>query len=159
MFRSMNSFLFVAGAAGLFCADLLAGGFFLTLGNPVASHDLKAKHAVLLVRPDGCQNPVTAKVLGSAEGIVDGQRRSIPLDLVTLSTPGTYAVMRQWPSEGAWVLRLTATFNERTTSALVPVTRDGFDRGQAKWYPHDAPDSDLEAMLRNANVPQVAAKQ
>jgi len=159
MLRFTNTTLMAACAAGLFCADLLAGGFFLTLGNPVASHDPKAQGAVLLVRPDGCHNPVGAKVEGTAEGIVGGVRRSVTLDLTPLAAPGTYAVMHQWPAEGTWVLRLTARSDGRTTSALVPVDADGFHRESAKWFPGEAPAGELDAMLHGTASRQVAASR
>lgn len=156
MVRFNNSILIAACAAGLFSADLLAGGFFITLGNPAASHDPKAKNAVLLVRPDGCQNPVGAKVDGMVEGIVAGERRSVPLDLIPLETKGTYAVMRQWPAEGTWVVRITARFGGRTTSALVPVDDDSFHRELAKWYPGEPPAGALDAMLQHSAGSRVA---
>ncbi len=131
----------------LFCADLLAGGFSLNLGNPVASHDPKAKNAILLVRPVGCISPVDTVVSGTAEGVVNGKRESVPLQLVRLAEPATWAVMREWPAEGAWVVRLTARYQDRTTSALVPITADGFHRESAKFYAGTAPDNELVAML------------
>src|SRR5882672_2063950 len=79
----------------------LAGGFFLTIGNPVAANVPQAKGAVLVVRPDGCHEPAKAKITGAAEGIGNGARRSVPLKLTALPTPGVYAVNREWPAEGA----------------------------------------------------------
>ncbi len=131
----------------LFCADLLAGGFWLSLGNPVASHDPKAKNAVLLVKPTGCISPADSTVSGTAEGVVEGKRESVPLQLVRLSEPATWAVVRQWPREGVWVVRLTATYQDRTTSALVPIGSDGFHRESAKFFRGAAPENELMAML------------
>src|SRR5439155_14076645 len=95
----------MAGAQWLF-----AGGFFLTIGNPVAANAPQAKGAVLVVRPDGCHEPAKARITGTAEGMVNGSRRSVPLRLVTLPTPGVYAVNREWPTEGVWVVNLTGAY-------------------------------------------------
>ena len=159
MFRFNKSTFLTACAAGLFSASLLAGGFFITLGNPAASHDPQAQGAVLLVRPDGCIKPVGAKVEGSAVGVVGGQRRTIALTLVPLAAPGTYAVMHQWPSEGRWVLRFTARIDSLTTSALVPADAEGVHREAAKSYRNTPPADAVDAMLQASAGAQLAARQ
>lgn len=58
----------------------------------------------LLVRTYRCGTPSEFTVAGSAEGIVDGQPRSLPLKLTRTAEPSVFAVTRQWPSEGRWVL-------------------------------------------------------
>ncbi|HZU24958.1 MAG TPA: hypothetical protein VFA04_05520 [Bryobacteraceae bacterium] len=158
MFRFNNASFIAACAAGLLCADLFAGGFWLQLGDPSANPDAKAKNAVVIVRPFGCISPADAKLTGTAEGMLNGQRRTIALDLVPLSEKATYAVLREWPAEGSWVLRLTASVPGRTTSALVPVTAEGFNRAMVKFFQGDPPRSDLEAMLHTMAAQQLAAK-
>jgi hypothetical protein len=111
----------VVGLAGAQWA--LAGGFFLTIGNPVAANVPQAKGAVLVVRPDGCHEPAKAQITGTAEGIVNGARRSVPLKLTALPTPGVYAVNREWPAEGVWVVNLTGV-----SSAQQPVLSFRSDR-------------------------------
>ena len=59
-----------------------------------------------------------------AEGIVDGQRQTIPLTLTRTSSPNTYAVSRQWPSKGTWVISLTFD-SYVTVSTLVTLGPDG----------------------------------
>jgi len=153
MLRLSNISLIAACAAGLFCADLFAGGFWLQLGNPIASHDAKARNAVVIVRPWGCHSPEAAKLSGTAEGMVHGERRTVTLELTPLSETATYAVMRQWPADGAWVLRVTATLPGATTSALIPVTAEGFNRGKTKFFAGEPPAADLDAML-HAKTPE-----
>ena len=106
---------------GLLALPLFGGGFWLEFGNPKASTDPKAKDAVLLVRPLGCHNPTRAAVTGTAEGVVNGRRQSVPLHIVALSSPGVYAVKREWPVEGSWVLAFTATEGELATGAVVDI--------------------------------------
>ena len=60
----------LATCLALSCANVaLAGGFFLTIGNPVAGNAPQFKSAVLVVRPDGCGEPAKAQITGTAEGV------------------------------------------------------------------------------------------
>jgi hypothetical protein len=45
-----------------------------------------------------------ARIIGTAEGLVDGHRVSQALILMSLSTPGLYAVRWKRPASGVWVL-------------------------------------------------------
>ena len=126
----------------------LAGGFSLAIGNPVAGQDFRAKNAAFVVRTEGCAEPAKAQVSGVAEGIVNGARRSVPLKLLTLPAPGVYAVQRQWPSEGVWVVSLTGSYSGATTSAIVPIGQQGFIRESSKFYPRSATAAEIEASLK-----------
>jgi hypothetical protein len=46
-------------------------------------------------------------VSGTAEGIVNGARRSVPLRFEQTSRPGVYALRKQWADEGEWSLVIT----------------------------------------------------
>ena len=96
---------------------------WLSIESPVNPYDGSVKGAVLLVHAathDGI--PTLSDVSGSAEGFVNGARRTISLRLDATSRPGVFAVRRQWPSEGTWLLRLSLA----STTALVLL--DGADR-------------------------------
>ena len=67
-------------------------------------------------------SPKVSDLAGSAEGLVDGARRSVALRFDPTNKPGVYAVRRQWPSGGAWVLRITLLSN---TTALVTLGPSG----------------------------------
>ncbi len=136
-----------------------AGGFFLSLGNPAAAGDPKARDAFVTVRADGCGMPSLARISGKAEGLVNGRRQSVPLKLTALSSKGLYAVPREWPAEGVWVLTLTGSYLGRTTSAVIPVTSEGFRRDLAKFFPHAPAKADIEAVLHAAAAPsQIASR-
>jgi hypothetical protein len=83
-----------------------AGGFWLSV-KQADSRDPKMKNAVLLFQVDGCHGP-GATVAGTAEGIVGGKRKSIPLKLKKIADQ-TFTLTRQWPREGRWALAMTAT--------------------------------------------------
>ncbi len=96
--------------AGLIVAvPLLAGGLFLKISDAAGTPEAKAKHAVLVTQVTACSSPEKTTVTGAAEGIVDGMRKTIPLEVMALNRPGSFAVAKQWPDEGTWVVKMTAT--------------------------------------------------
>ena len=95
---------------------------WLSIESPVNPFDASVRGAVMLVHTalrDGQATP--DDLSGTAEGIVNGARRSIPLRFEATGYPGTFAVRRAWPNDGTWVLRITL----RTTTALVALDRHG----------------------------------
>lgn len=129
---------------------LLGGGFFLELGTPLASQEPKAKGAVVLARFMGCHEPEKGVLTATAEGIVKGKRETVTLKPVAMDKAGLFAIHRQWPAEGKWVLRLVGKHPgiEVTTTTLVRVTADGFERGSVVMKPGELGRDAVEAMLR-----------
>ena len=67
-------------------------------------------------------------VSGTAEGVVNGARRTITLEFKRTSRPGVFALHRQWPSEGVWTLVLGVTQGEgefNTAKAVVELGTNG----------------------------------
>lgn len=122
-------------------------GFRLDIGAPIAGNapNLK-KDTVLVVRPLACSDPASAQITGTAEGIVNGARRSVPLKLMPLDKPGVHAVTQQWP-DGQWVLSLSGTCRGATAGALVPVVKKTFLRESSKFLPHAPTASEIDASL------------
>lgn len=144
--RRMLQISVYAGVA-LLAAQLSAGGFFVELGNPAANPEAEAKGAVLVARISGCHDPAKATITGVAEGRVDGRGQSVPLALIPLSQPGTYAVTKQWPAEGVWAVKLIAQTDGLTTSAIVRMTADGFDRASAKYFRRAPENEEVRTLL------------
>jgi hypothetical protein len=134
-------------------AQTAAGSFFrLEVGPPVAAGtDFKAKKAVLVVRPRLCADEAGVRISGTAEGIVNGTRQSVPLTLVPLPTPGVHAVQRQWPEGGAWVLHLRGRCPglNASVSTLVPLGKTGFVREKTQVLSEAATASQVDAALRD----------
>ena len=136
-------------ALTLACAgQVFAGGFWLQLGNPEASPAASKMGAVLTLKAVGCHDPAAAKVTATAIGIVNGQRRTIPLELKPLGEPGAYALSQQWPKEGKWVIQLVGKNDEQFTNTLIAAGPDGIDRLHAKSDMKAFTGADLEAMLK-----------
>lgn len=104
----------------LACAgQMFAGGFWLQLGNPEANPVANKMGAVVTIKAVGCHDPAVAKVTATAVGVVNGERRSIPLELKPLGEPGSYALSQQWPKEGKWVIQLVGRNDEQFTNTLL----------------------------------------
>jgi hypothetical protein len=120
---------------------VLAGGFQLSVEAPKPSSGADLKNAALIVRTFGCHTPADANITATAEGLVNGKRQSVKLDLEPNAT-GVYTIKKQWPSQGAWVVNISGAYNGMTCSLLVelgpngsvrPDTRLGEGRGKGKY--------------------------
>jgi hypothetical protein len=95
---------------------------WLSFESPVNPYDRSLDGSVLLIHAathDGV--PTISDVSGAAEGIVTGARRSIALKLDPTSRAGVFAVRKQWPAEGTWLLRISLY----ETTALVSLDASG----------------------------------
>jgi len=128
----------------------LGGGFYVELGSPSGRSDPKAKGAVMLARLTGCHNPENGKLAAVAEGMVNGERRSIAIEPIALDSPGLYAIPKAWPNEGKWTVRLVGRHPsfDRPTSAVVRVEGDSFHRKDAKYVPGADGAQEAADMLR-----------
>jgi hypothetical protein len=96
---------------------------WISIESPVNPYEPATRDAAFVVRAWAHGNPVgVADLAGSAEGLVDGKRQSIALRFEPTSQPNAYAVRRQWPAAGAWVVRVTLF---RTATAIVSLDRAG----------------------------------
>ena len=128
--------------------QLFAGGFWLQLGNPEASAEARKMNAVVTIKAVGCHDPAAAKVTAVAIGTINGQRRTIPLELKPLSEPGAYALSQQWPKEGKWVIRLVGKNDEQFTNSLIAAGPAGLDRLHARADMKQFAQADVDALLQ-----------
>ena len=109
--------------------------------------------AVVLVRTFHHGTPQAMPLTGSAEGLVNGQRRSVPLTFVLADAPNVYSVSNTWGSEGVWVLDISATGDHMGAGAVVGLDRNGetafarFPRTTA-GASRPATPREMDAMLR-----------
>ena len=129
-------------ALAVAAASAYGKDFSLTIGNPVAvalpDGVVKKKDAGMAVRVENCADVAKAQVTATAEGIVNGARRSVSVRLVAATTPGAFAVSHDWPWEGAWLVHLTGHCGASTASAVVPFGPNGFLRESSKFFPRAA---------------------
>lgn len=107
-------------------APLAAGPSWLSVEYRPNPYDASTRDALLVVNTYHHHEAGAAQLHGTAEGIVRGQRRSIPLRFTPTSRAGSFALARQWPAEGKWVLSITLREgHEWEPSTLVVLAADG----------------------------------
>lgn len=84
------------------------GGFWLTLHSAQSPLGKQIPDAAVLVAAEGCASPAEVKLTGTAEGMVNGERRSVTLKMVPTSKAGVWAVKKSSLGEGRWVLAIRA---------------------------------------------------
>jgi len=145
----MRKTIFTLSIAALALAgQLIAGGFWLQVGNPEASPEARKANAAVTFKVAGCHDPASAKVTATAIGVVNGERRTIPLKLTQLSEPGMFAVSQQWPKEGKWVIQAEARAEEMFTNTLVAAGPNGVDHLHAKTNMKAFDKHELDSMLQ-----------
>lgn len=99
---------------------------WISIEYPPSPYDATTREAFLLVHTFHHGTPIVAPVTGKAEGIVSGERRSVPLKFAGTSRTGVYALNKQWPSEGTWVLFITGNQGPNDdVTAVVELAADG----------------------------------
>jgi hypothetical protein len=112
-------------AAGL-AAPALAGPPWISIELPANPYDAASRGAFLLVHAFHHGTPVAFPVAGTAEGIVNGERRSVKLEFAKTSRDGVFALRKMWPSEGTWTLVITVTQGPGDgATAVVELGADG----------------------------------
>ncbi|MGA8593710.1 MAG: hypothetical protein WB676_03110 [Bryobacteraceae bacterium] len=136
-------------------APIFAGALTMEVGNPANSPEAKIKHLVLVARTTACHSPAKTDIRASAEGLVGGRRKSIPLTVIRLSTPGTFGVTREWPEKGVWTIKLVATnpdYKNYATGVLAPVEGDAVRWATVKHYFHAPAATEIEAVLGGGSM-------
>ena len=139
----------------------IAGPPWISIEYPPNGLDPETRGAFALVRIYHHENAGQFPVEGTAEGLVDGQRVSVPLKFTPVGSEGVWAVWGEIPEEGNWVLAIhgtdgvskaevsilaaLASGNQEISFVKVPRSREG------NW-PRAARDADVESMLQTAVV-------
>lgn len=156
-----------ATSAAAAAARPAAGPPWLSIEYPVNPYDATTRGAFLVVHAFHHGTPVAFPISGTAEGIVNGTRRSIPLTFARTSRTGAYAVGRQWPNEGTWSLVVVVRQGpEDAVSAVVDLSAVGEVAGvriptrQVEGHTIPAPLSmaTVEASLRERASRQAASR-
>lgn len=107
------SLLFAGGLA----TAVWGGGFWLEAQTPDSP---SSEGTVASVFPIGCHEPAQATFSATAEGLINGHRKTVRLKEVR-GQDGEFEIQRQWPTEGRWVLAVTASYRGQTRSVLIQV--------------------------------------
>ena len=127
MMRSpLRQLALVSALTMIVSAVAIAGPPWIAIEYPVNPHDPGTRGALLTVRTYHHGELMSYDVTGTAEGIVDGRRQSMPLDIRRLTQVGMYAVRWQKPAQGTWMLVITSKQNGSfAANALVTIDSQG----------------------------------
>ena len=85
-----------------------SGPPWISVEYPPSPYDQTTRGAFLLVHAFHHGTPANFAVLGSAEGMVKGERVSKRLSFERTSRTGVYALQKQWAGDGIWTLVISA---------------------------------------------------
>jgi hypothetical protein len=137
--------------AVLACAGLAAAAW--AGGHQVVAEAARDGRS-LVVRTFNCGTPASLSLEGSAEGLVGGQRRTIPLEVTRAAEAGVFNVTRQWPSEGQWALVFTVA-GGHPVSTLVRLEPGDVVRIASQKQGYEKPSAErIVAALGSAPLPR-----
>ena len=87
----------------------IAGPPWISIEYPPNRLDKETRGALALVRIYHHENAGQFPVEGTAEGVVDGERVSLPLKFTPVGDEGVWATWGKIPEEGNWVLAIHGT--------------------------------------------------
>lgn len=172
MIRSPMRKLALLGALTMvISAVAVAGPPWIAIEYPVNPHDPATRGAYLTVRTYHHGDLMSYGMAGTAEGLVNGRRQSMPLDIRRLTQPGMYAVRWQKPAEGTWMLVITALTQSNTPAAtalvtigssgeiaMVKVPADPIENG--RWLvPRRVASAEIDALLKSSAATTLARRQ
>jgi hypothetical protein len=144
-----KTILMVAGAILISARYANAADFALAIGSPVAAGTAtKVKGGTFAVRMEQCEDPAKAQIAATAEGVVNGARKSEPVTLVPTPSPSVFVVAQGW-AEGTWVVNVQATCAGQKAGVIVPIGPAGFLRDSSKMFSRFATNAEVEASLKN----------
>ncbi|HUF88370.1 MAG TPA: hypothetical protein VMR66_00140 [Gemmatimonadota bacterium] len=149
-----------AGSAAILLLTLattaLAGPPWLSIELPANPYDRLTRGALALVRTYHHGGPIQLQVRGTAEGLIDGERVSLPLELVPAGATGVYALRVELPQRGAWLLVVRGGAEGSGVTAIVDVGPDGSvravdvpTRGNDPPIPREVTGQEIDARLRS----------
>ena len=101
------------------------GGPWISIEAPANPYDQTARGALMLVHTFHHGTKVNLPIVGKAEGLVDGERKSVALTLTKSTEIGTHSVRNEWGSKGTWTVLLTASQGDASIQAVAEITADG----------------------------------
>ncbi len=104
----MSARLRTLGLAAVLSAALatpaLAKPPWISIEYPINPYDASLSGAFLVVHTFIHRTPYAVRLTGTAEGVVNGERRTIPLQFKETGQTAVYTLTQSWPREGVWTL-------------------------------------------------------
>ncbi len=158
MFARLRTIICSAGVLAALVAvapPAFAGPSWISVELPANPYIDGSRGAYLLVHLYHHGTALGLMPTGSAEGLVDGKRRSIPLEIARTGQAGVFAVRFTPETRGTWLLVMHGGEHGNMASAVVSLRTDGTVAGvevptrqDGRWtIPVPVTDRDVNAML------------
>lgn len=122
----LRTFALVSALSLSAFSTALAGPPWIAIEYPANPFDRTSRDAFLTVRTYHHGQIIAKTVTGTAEGVVNGKRESMKLDIRQGSQPGMYVVHWQRPATGRWVLVISSgTQGVVDATAVVEISPTG----------------------------------
>ena len=122
----LRTFALVTALSLTAFSSVNAGPPWIAIEYPANPFDRASRDAFLTVRTYHHGDLMARTVTGTAEGVVNGKRQSMKLDIRPGSQAGTYAVRWQRPATGRWVLVISSGSGGVTdATAVVEISPTG----------------------------------
>jgi hypothetical protein len=148
-------------------SSALAGPPWIAIEYPANPFDATSRGAFLTVRTYHHGQFQSKTVTGTAEGVVDGKRESMALDIRPGSQPGMYVVRWQRPAAGRWVLVInsgsagvteaTAVVEISPSGSVAGVTVPTRSIGNGWISPRAVAISEIDALLQGRALASLGA--
>lgn len=138
----------------------LAGPPWISIEIPANPYNSITRNAFCLVRVYHHGDVAYYPVSGSAEGMVNGARRSDQLTIKDTGIPGLYAVNYQPSKDGTWmlVLRVGQDKEHGSATVIVRLNRDGqIASASVPTHRHDG--WDIPDVVSSADVDRMVREQ
>ena len=163
----LRGFAAAAASLVLIAATPSFGPPWISIETPPNPYDPASRGAFLVVHTFHHGDIVASGVTGTAEGIVAGARRSVRLAFDTTSRRGSYALRKQWPTDGVWMLVINTGGQAQGVTALVELGAQGDVAGvrvptrkNGQWeVPQQVTARDIDAALEARVARSVSARQ
>jgi hypothetical protein len=157
MFARIRTLSLVALFSAALASPALAKPPWISIEYPINPYDASLRGAFLVVHTFIHRMPYAVRLAGTAEGVVNGERRTIPLEFNAMSQTGVYTLRQTWPREGVWTLVIRAgEAPAMVAAAVVEVGADGeissvrvpTGQEQGSTIPTDVSMTDIDKALR-----------
>jgi hypothetical protein len=126
-----------------------AGALLLEVGKPEANPEAKSMNAVLVARTTACHDPAKSKITASLVRADGGELRRTPLKVMTLQTPGTFAIVGTVPPGSVIDLAVTnPEYQNYEPRVLIRTDSHGVQWASVRRFFGTPPnDSDVKSIL------------
>lgn len=166
--RIARAALLPAALVLAFATPALAGPPWISIEYPANPLDPATRGALMVIRTYHHGTAMSFPVTVVAEGLLDGERRTIELRVVPTSQPGVWAVRGELPEGGSWVVSATMSQDGHAVGSALVALGPGRDL-MGVQVPHDvregfsiprpATRAEIESLIRTTAAVALAKQE